>query len=155
MKVSDLAAGLAFVCFGLALAGYGFSLPPMPGQRYGAGLFPFLLGLCLAGCGLSLAWSGRRGGVPLVQLAAWSRDRAIVANLALTLALIVVYVLFSDEIGFVPLSIAMLMVLFWRLHVPPRRGLVIALAATLTIQYGFGNLLRVPLPRGLLGAVPW
>jgi len=159
VKVSDLLVGLASVVFGLAVLGYGVTLPPMPGQRYGAGLFPILLGAGFAICGALVArkgWRGRRDShAPLVALADWARDRYLVGNLLVVLGLILVYVLFSERIGFIPLSIAILIALFLRLRVPPVRSVVIAVAATALIYVAFARFLRVPLPRGLLEGIIW
>jgi putative tricarboxylic transport membrane protein len=157
MKFSDLLIGIVLIVIGASVFAYGLSLPPMVGQRYGAGLFPILLGCCFVGFGAYLArlgW-GRRDTTPLVALADWARDRRLAGNMLLVLALIVVYVLFSQRIGFVPLSLAMLMILFWRFDIPPIRSAVIAVAATLFIQVAFADLLRVPLPRGILDRVLW
>ena len=52
----------------------------------------------------------------MVTLADWARDRRLVGNMLLVLALIVVYVMLSQRIGFVLLSLAILMILFWRLR---------------------------------------
>ena len=142
---------------GAGVFAYGLSLPPMVGQRYGAGLFPILLGCCFAvsGCVRLAGWREHRTSPPMVALADWARDRRLVGNMLLVLALIVVYVMFSQRIGFVLLSLAMLMILFWRLHVPPLRTALIAMRATLFIQVAFADLLRVPLPRGLLDRILW
>ncbi len=159
MKVSDLLIGLASVAFGLAVLGYGATLPPMPGQRYGAGLFPMLLGASFALCGALVArkgWRERRDSrAPLVALADWARDRYLVGNLFVVLGLILVYVIFSERIGFIPLSIAILVALFLRLRVRPVRSVVIAVAATALIYVAFARFLRVPLPRGLLEGIIW
>jgi putative tricarboxylic transport membrane protein len=159
VKVSDLVVGLASVVLGLALLGYGAALPPMPGQRYGAGLFPILLGGCFALCGALVArkgWLERRAArVPLVALDDWARDRTLVGNLAVVLGLILVYVLFSERIGFIPLSIAILVALFLRLKVRPLLSVAVAVAATAFIYVAFARFLRVPLPRGLLEGIVW
>jgi putative tricarboxylic transport membrane protein len=159
VKVSDLAAGLALAVLGLAFAVYGLSLPPMPGQRYGAGLFPMLLGLCFVLCGLQLAWTGWhervRTGEALAGLGDWVRDPFRAGNFVLVLVLGAVYVVLSDQVGFIPLSIAILLVMYLRLKVPPLKGAIIALATTAVIQLGFAKLLRVPLPRGILAGVIW
>ena len=63
--------------------------------------------------------------------------------------------LFSERIGFIPLSIAILIALFLRLRVPPVRSVVIAVAATALIYVAFARFLRVPLPRGLLEGIIW
>src|SRR5262245_44742759 len=131
----------------------------MPGQRYGAGLFPILLGASFALCGALVAhkgWRERRDAlVPLVALDDWARDRTLVGNLLVVLALILAYVLFSERIGFIPISVAILVALLLRLKVRPVRSVVIAVAATAFIYVAFGRFLRVPLPRGLLEGIVW
>lgn len=159
MKFSDLLTGLFLVLLGGGVAAYGYALPPMPGQVYGAGLFPMLIGVCLAGFGAYLARHGliaqRAAGAPLVTVDDWARDHRLLTNMALVLILIVAYVLFSTRIGFVPMSLAILIILFWRLGVEWKRNILIAVLATTFIQISFSNILRVPLPRGILDRVLW
>lgn len=157
MKIADLLAGVLFVAFGLAFAGYGWSLPPMPGQRYGAGLFPIMLGLCFVGCGAQLAWTGwrERPDGPLITLAAWTRDPFLRTNVVFALGLVLVYVLLSDFIGFIPLATVILAVMFAKLGVKLWHSLLIAVAAVLLIYICFARILRVPLPRGLLEGWIW
>ena len=159
MKFSDLLIGLFLVLLGGGVAAYGYTLPPMPGQVYGAGLFPMLIGCCLAGFGLYLARHGlierRMAGMRLVTIDDWARDRRLVTNMALVLLLIIAYVLLSNRIGFVLMSLGILTILFWRLGVEWRRNIAIAVLATAFIQLSFSNILRVPLPRGLLERVMW
>jgi putative tricarboxylic transport membrane protein len=69
--------------------------------------------------------------------------------------LIIAYVLFSTRIGFIPMSLAILTILFWRLGVGWKKNILIAVLATAFIQLSFSNILRVPLPRGLLDRVLW
>ena len=159
MKFSDLLIGVVLVAIGAGVLAYGLTLPPMPGQRYGAGLFPILLGCCFAGFGLRFAWTGwrerRAAAMPLVSLADWANDTRLVGNMLLVLALIIVYVLLSQRVGFIILSFAILLVLFWRLRVPLLRSALIAVLATAFIQVSFVNVLRVPLPGGLLDRLLW
>ena len=159
MKISDLVSGLFLVALGLGILGYGLTLPPMPGQRYGAGLFPILLGIALAGFGSQLArqgWKQRStAGTPLVVWDDWARNPRMVVNMLLVLGMIIVYVTLSERIGFVVLSLAMLMSMFWWFGVPLLRSLVIAALTTAFIYVGFVRFLRVPLPRGILSGVLW
>jgi putative tricarboxylic transport membrane protein len=159
MKFSDLLLGLFLACLGGGVLAYGFTLPPMTGQRYGAGLFPMLIGLCILGFGAHLARQGwlerRAAGTPLVRIDDWARDNRLVVNMALVLLLIVAYVLLAERIGFVPMSLFILVVLFWRLGVDWRYNPVVAVLATVFIQVSFSNVLRVPLPRGMLDRVMW
>ena len=94
-------------------------------------------------------------GTPLVIFEAWARDRRLAGNLVWVLALILAYVLLSERIGFIPLSIGILVVLFTRLAVPLGRAVVIAVVTTAVIYVAFGRLLRVALPRGLLEGIIW
>lgn len=159
MKISDLFIGSILMALGVGVLVYGLTLPPMPGQRYGAGLFPIMLGICFAGFGARLAHQGwrERGveGTPLFSLGEWARDRRLLSNMFIVLVLIVVYVLLSERVGFILLSLAILTILFWRFGEPWLRGAIIAAVATLFIQFSFVDVLRVPLPRGLLDRLLW
>jgi putative tricarboxylic transport membrane protein len=154
MRISDFAAGCACALFGLALLGYGYSLPPMPGQRYGAGLFPMLLGASFFLCGALLAWRAERRTAP-VTLASWVRDPKLAGNFVWVLGSIVVYVLLDERIGFIPLSLVLLVALFWRLGVPLVKSSIIAVLSTAFLYIAFARFLRVPLPRGLLEGIVW
>jgi putative tricarboxylic transport membrane protein len=157
MKVSDVISGALFLALAVFIFVYAQTLPPMPGQRYGAGAFPTLIALGLGGFSLLMIVQGwrRRAGTPWIALAEWARDRRRLGNFLLAMALILVYVFLSDRIGFIPLSIAILLILFWRQGIAMRTGAVVAVAATLAIQVAFSDWLRVPLPRGILTNYLW
>lgn len=159
MKISDLVSGLFLVALGVGILAYGITLPPMPGQRYGAGLFPILLGIALAGFGGQLArqgWKQRStASAPLVVWDDWARNPRMAVNMLLVLGMIIVYVTLSERIGFVVLSLAMLLSMFWWFGVPLLRSVVIAVLTTAFIYVGFVRFLRVPLPRGILAGVLW
>lgn len=157
MKISDVISGAFFLALAAFIFVYAQTLPPMPGQRYGAGAFPTLIALGLGGFSLLMIVQGwrRRAGTRWIELADWARDGKTLGNFLLALALILVYVFFSERIGFIPLSIAILLILFWRQGVGFRTGAVVAVAATLAIQLAFSDLMRVPLPRGLLTNYLW
>jgi putative tricarboxylic transport membrane protein len=130
----------------------------MPGQRYGAGAFPTLIALGLGGFSIIMmvqAWRRRAAGIRWAELADWARDRKTLFNFLLALALILVYVFFSERVGFIPLSIAILFILFWRQGVSIPTGVIVAVLATLAIQFSFSDMLRVPLPRGILTNYLW
>jgi putative tricarboxylic transport membrane protein len=155
--VSDVISGAIFLALAIFIFVYAQTLPPMPGQRYGAGAFPTLIALGLGGFSLLMivqAWR-RRAGTRWIELAPWSRDRKTLGNFLLALALILVYVFFSERIGFILLSIAILLILFWRQGISLRNGAIVAVLATLVIQIAFSDLLRVPLPRGILTNYLW
>jgi putative tricarboxylic transport membrane protein len=158
MKFHDLVCGAALFLVAIFVFAYAQTIPPMPGQKYGADVFPVLISLGMAGFSVLLmvrGWRARRPGEAWVALAPWARDPYTLGNFLLTLAVIVVYVLLEEIVGFVLLSIAILLLLFLKQRVPLRRSAIVAVAATLTIQFAFSDLLRVPLPRGLLTDWLW
>lgn len=158
MKVSDAICGAIFLALAASIFVYALYLPPMPGQRYGAGTFPVVIAIGMGLFSLILIVQGVRRRVPgtgWVEVAAWARDRRTLGNFALALVLILVYVFASERVGFIPLSIAILLILFLKQGVRWRTSLVVAAAATLAIQVSFSDLLRVPLPRGILTEILW
>jgi len=158
MKVSDALSGAIFLALAIFIFVYSTGLPPMPGQRYGAGAFPIVIALGLGGFSLlQIVQTLRRRapGTPWVELPEWARDRGVLFNFVLALALILVYVFLSERIGFIPLSIAILLLLFLRQGVSPKASVMVAVATTLAIQVAFADLLRVPLPRGILTDLLW
>lgn len=158
MKLHDLVLGAFLLLLSVFLFVYARTLPPMPGQRYGADVFPILVA---AGLGLFSAllmvrgWRARTPDDRWIAVTQWARDPYTRGNFILASLAIVVYVIFDDIVGFVPLGIAILMTLFIRQSVPWKRSAVIAVVAIVAIQYLFGSLLRVPLPRGLLTEYMW
>jgi len=158
MRVSDVISGALFLALAVFIFVYAQTLPPMPGQRYGAGAFPTVIALGLGGFSILMMVQALRRRTPAtrwVELAEWARDHKTIGNFLLALILIIVYVLLSERIGFIPLSIAILFILFWRQGVSLRTGAIVAVAATLAIQVSFSDLLRVPLPRGILTNYLW
>jgi putative tricarboxylic transport membrane protein len=61
----------------------------------------------------------------------------------------------ANWLGFLPTALLILLALFAVLRVPPGRGVVIAVIATLAIHFAFYKLLRVPLPWGVLKGFAW
>ena len=151
-------SGLFLVALGLGILGYGLTLPPMPGQRYGAGLFPILLGIALAGFGGQLARQGWKQRSTQAHRSwswdDWARNPRLAVNMLLVLGMIIVYVTLSERIGFVVLSLAMLMSMFWWFGILARSDGHSRSLTTAFIYVGFVRFLRVPLPRGILSTAP-
>ena len=152
MKVSDRLLGLVFMLLGTCVALYGTTLPPMPGQAYGAGLFPAGVGSLLACAGALLALSGwrRRDTEHLVERTEWLRSRRHVGNLLLTACLILAFAFFIRQIGFAVLAFAAVALLLARFGQPVWRSALAAAVAAGAFQLLFVNVMRVPLPAGLL-----
>jgi len=71
----------------------------------------------------------------------------------LMLGLLLLYILASETVGFIPIALVFLGALFLWLGVRPVMAIVTAVAATLVIHWFFSTLLRVPLPRGWLNSI--
>ena len=130
-----------------------FGFPDFPGQKYGPALFPQVVCSGMLICGALLVYRGlgaRRNGGQWVELADWTRDSGNILSFALLLGLVVFYILFSEQIGFIPITFGILLVLFLWLRVRLITALIVAPTATLVVHWFFADLLRVPLPRGLL-----
>ena len=157
MKVNDAVSGGLLLAGAVAIALYARTLPAIPGQQYGAGAFPLVIAGGLAGCALLLILKGVRtlGTVPLFTMPEWGRRPRALIGLAATLVLVLLYILFSERIGFVPFSVAILFCLFLILEARPLPAIVVAVVATVVIQLAFAKLLRVPLPWGVLTPFAW
>jgi putative tricarboxylic transport membrane protein len=157
VKINDAVSGALLLAGAAAIALYARTLPSIPGQQYGAGAFPLVIAGGLAACALLLVARGLRTWhtVPLVTAPPWGRDRRLVVNLLATLAALLAYVLFSEAIGFIPFSIAILFLLFILFGARPLPSIVVAVLATLAIHFAFYKLLRVPLPWGVLTPFAW
>jgi len=135
MRVNDAITGAVLVVFALAEIAYTSTFPSLHGQSYGPDLFPRLIGLGLFGCGCILIMRG--------LLARRSNTQTSFFLLA--------YVLLSDWIGFIPLSLVIITTLLYRLGSSLVMAVLIAIATTVVIQILFAKVLLVPLPAGWLG----
>jgi len=152
MKISDRLFGPFFMLLGVAMALYGHSLPPMHGQDYGAGLFPQAIGglMCLGGAVLAFEGWRKRHDEVLFALTEWTRNRSDVVNLVIVFACILGFGLFIRQIGFAVLTVVATTVLLVRFGRPWWQAVIAAVIAAAVFQYVFANLMRVPLPPGIL-----
>ena len=153
MRANDVISGLVLIVLSLAMIALTVSFPDFPGQKYGPALFPRILGIGVIICGTLIVMNGlraRRAGAPWLEIAPWAHEPWRLTSFVLTLVMILLYILASETVGFIPSALVFLGCLFVWLGVRPLTALVITIATTLSIQYFFGSLLRVPLPRGWL-----
>ena len=157
MKVNDALAGALFLAFGLVVFAVSWQMPAMPGQPYGAATFPLLIGAGFVLAALVLIARGIAGwrSLPGVELSGWGRSPLALGRMALTVVLVVLYILFSDRLGFTLSSFLVLVTLMLAMRVRVLPAVAVAAVATLLIQQAFGVLLRVPLPRSELFAFLW
>jgi putative tricarboxylic transport membrane protein len=161
MKLNDAVWGALLLLFSVVLLVHVQSFPKIPGQQVGPGLFPGLLALGLGVCGVILILKGlatrREGGErgDWIAFDAWTRLPHYQLAFALTIGVIVFYILAVDALGFIPTGIVYLCALFWVYGVPRKWIVPIAVIVTLCIHYAFYKLLKVPLPWGLLQGIAW
>lgn len=176
MKMPDWLIGLALIALSLAVLWHVQTFPEIPGQQYGAALFPGLVaaGLGLAALVLTVGSLIRRGqpaplrSDPLGELehdaeaeAAREEDDAGPMTgrrwlaLALSVASVVFYIVAAESLGFIPTGIIILAVMMGVYGTRPALIVPVALVATLLIHTGFYKLLRVPLPWGVLQPFAW
>ena len=151
MRINDAIIGAVLLVFAIAMFAYARTLPAIPGQEYGAAVFPVLVAMGLAGCGVVLIASGFRHWQGAVAWSDWAQTHHAWVRLVVIFALIVAYIVAAPALGFVPTSIAILLIFLLMMGVRWWIAAAVAVAATVLIQQTFVGLLRVPLPLGLLG----
>ena len=155
MRLNDAVTGAVLLIFAAVLAWWSQGFPAIPGQQYGAAVFPTLVAAGLAGCGILLIGSGVRQGGPVVAWADWARERHGLRNVLVTIGAILFYIVAADTFGFMLTMAPILLLLFRLLAVNWLLSVVLAILVTLAVQYIFGSILYVPLPWGLLTPVRW
>jgi len=144
------------VIFALAEIAYTLTFPSLFGQKYGPALFPQIIGCGLIIAGLLLIVRGirekRLAGIDgrWMEAGAWLNHPHLKLNLLLLILALLAYILLSDWLGFIIMSMLILSVLLYRLGSSLLRALLIAAATTAALQLMFAKLLLVPLPAGLL-----
>lgn len=157
MRFNNVIPGGVLILFALAEIAYASNFPRLHGQNYGPDLFPTLIGLGLLVCGVILIVQGvaQRATVPMVEIGDWAKDRNNIANIVILLGSMIFYILASDALGFIPISLLILTVLLLRFGSSWASSISIAVVTTLVIHTLFAKLLLVPLPWGILLQVAW
>jgi len=153
VRFNDLVSGAALIVAALFVIAMTLSFPAFPGQNYGPAVFPRLLAALLILCGVLLmirGYGARRAGEGLAEMPEWARDPANVISALLVLGAALAYILVLDAVGFVPLTLVVLIVLFLWFRVRVPLAIATALVAAFGINWFFASLMRVPLPRGLM-----
>ena len=156
LRVNDALSGALFMLLAIALIATASTYPALPGQPYGAALFPTVIGGGLLICGVLLVIRGLSPAgrlQPALSIDPLLRQPRNAIAILLIIGAVVFYVLFADWIGFIPVAIVLLLGLFLWFRVRPLTAVVIAVVFTGITFYFFAIGLRVPLPRGLLTGI--
>jgi putative tricarboxylic transport membrane protein len=149
MRFNDAVIGVLLVIVSQAIYFYARTLPDIPGQDYGAAVFPIILACGLGLCGAALTVSGARNWQGAIAFAPWTRDPTPWIRSAAMLAAILFYIFAAEPLGFMITSTVTLFALFVLLGSRWWVAVIVAVAVSLLIERSFGDLLLVPLPRGL------
>lgn len=153
MRFNDLVSGAILIAAALIVIVLTLRFPEFPGQNYGPAVFPRLLAALMILCGLMMVVRGYaswRAGAPLAEIPSWARDPANVVSALLVLGSALAYIFVLDAVGFVPLTLVVLLSLFLWFKVRVPIAVATSLVAAFGINWFFASLMRVPLPRGLM-----
>jgi putative tricarboxylic transport membrane protein len=154
MRIGDGLFGILAGILGLAVAWQAAGFPNPSGHYFGPALFPGIIaaGLILCGALLMLRRQTAGGGFSL-SAAALFGDRRATISLGLMIVSILSFVFFGDSIGFQVLTFVILTTFFIWLRGGVVFSVVLALSLAICFDLLFRELLRVPVPMGLLTAV--
>jgi putative tricarboxylic transport membrane protein len=152
MKFNDAIIGAAVLLLAAVMVGMAQGFHTPPGQKFGPGFFPTIVGAIMGVSAVILilrGWLARRS-VPWLTLDAWFSDRRLLLHGAAIFGALLVYLLASESVGFLvvaPLLLWGLIILYWG---RPVAALAIALVASFVIHQFFVSVLLVPLPWGVV-----
>jgi putative tricarboxylic transport membrane protein len=157
MKIHDSLSGALLLAFAAVVYWHTRGFPVIPGDPVGPSLFPCIIAIGMALCGLVLIARGAmsRGPRSWIEIPEWIRMPGLVAAFLLVVLGLLASYLFLDELGFLVLAPLLLAALMLVLHVRAGLAIAVAIVASLLIHTVFYKGLGVPLPWGLLEAWAW
>jgi len=163
MRLHDRVTGLFLVGLGSVAAYGGWLLPPVPGQPVGPNVFPLVIGIGLAICGLMIAFgightfeepeelNPNDDGTPVAVV---PQGRFYGLRALFPPALLLFYVVSVERIGFILTAAVIVFITSTALGARLKLSIPMAIFAPIGIHLIFYKLLRVPLPAGLV-PMPW
>jgi len=151
-KLSEWLAGVMVAALGIYILVEARGFPTLPGNDYGADLFPRLIGYGMTAGGAWLALGCLR---PLLQAASQRTAEPLrlriqrIWRLFLPVLLVIGYLLLADTLGAIPSLVLIVATLMAISGVQPLPAVLIALVTAALIWLSFVYMLKVPLPLGL------
>lgn len=157
-RARDIGLGAVSILIGAALIVGSRGLGAIPGQNYGADTLPRLIAVLSIGVGIAMLIQALRqpSADPDTDPAPpggdddgtrWFRDPRAWGRLAIGLALVTGYALFSSMTGFVIAGFAVVAGLALLMGVRVLPAIALGLVAAFALRYAFADILLVPLPR--------
>jgi putative tricarboxylic transport membrane protein len=147
---AELWGGLAWLAFGLFIAWQGWTLGLGALHEPGSGFAVFWCGVIATLLALSVIVGAVLKGGPSLQTL-WAGTRW--PKVLLIIAILLVFGFFFEQIGFLPSSIVLLLVLMRFVDpVPWWQALSVAFGASLGIWFVLAKFLQIQLPAGMLAS---
>lgn len=154
MKFNDAIPGTLFLAIGIFAFVHAGGFLRFPGVPYGPDLFPRIIAILMGGGGLILIVKGLRNWktAPWLERADWARKWQSYGIFTAIVGAVLFYILLVDELGFLLTAFLMLNALFLVTRGPGSwaSSLALTLCVTATIHLTFAEMLRVPLPFGII-----
>lgn len=150
MKKNDIIAGAIFIALGIFIFTQTIYYPTPEKGHPGPDLFPNILAILFICFGIALILKTRK-----LTLDEAEREVVLtpkkVSNALFVLAIVAVYLVVVNYVGFLITSAVLLFILMKKLGVTVLKSAIAGIIITLFINLMFSKILRVPLPIGILG----
>ena len=157
MRINDAIVGALIVAASIFIIVEARTYPALPGVPYGPDLFPTIIAGCMMLGGIILIVQGiwRLRNTGWLSLDAWARTPHTYITLGFIFAALLLYILFSEKLGFPIVSVLILfpMMLWTRGRAHVISSLIISTSFSLVVYLVFVKLMRVPLPIGFLQGI--
>jgi putative tricarboxylic transport membrane protein len=150
MAIRDSIIGVISLVFAAFVFCATLDFPSLEGGYPGPALFPRILSLLFALCGLVLIFQDVKADRSNMDRKAFFPGWAATWNAISVIAVVVLYMLVVDILGFILTALILFSVLMKKLGVGVLRSLVLSFAVTIGIYLLFNKMLMVPLPWGLI-----
>lgn len=153
MKVNDAISGAIFLAIAILVFVHAGTFPTMPGVAFGPDLFPRLIAVMMGGgSAILIARSLVGARRPLLVLDDWARRPRSYVLFAAVVGSVLFYIALSEALGFILTACVMLtgLLLVTRGLARGLSSLAIAVLVTGGLHLLFADVLRVPLPFGVV-----
>jgi len=155
MKLHDSILGGSLILVAAAMWFTSDALPNPTMQPYGPGFFPKILAAFLFATSLILCIRRVTVSQPLITLADWAREPKSVMRVLLVPVAVVLFVMTTDSLGFIPAAILMVWAMMAANEVRPMPALLASTLVVMLVHSIFYLGLNVQLPWGVLQPVRW